>query len=320
MKILVTGCAGFIGAACSAKLLTRGDEVIGVDNLNDYYDPAFKQARLQKLQSYKNFVFHKVDITDLKDLQKVLRETKPQRILHLAAQVGVRYSIENPLQYIQDNVVGFTNLLNEAQKLDNLENLVFASSSSVYGANTKMPYAVEDFVDHPISIYAASKKCDELIAHVYAHMYKMPLTGLRYFTVYGPWGRPDMAPMKFAKKIMADEPIPVFNHGNHSRDFTYIDDIVEGTILTLDNPKPYRVYNIGFGKPMQLMDFIKLLEKALGKKAIIDMQPKQPGDVDNTWADVSGLKNDFGYQPKVALGEGISRFAKWFLEDQTLHV
>ncbi|MGD9152224.1 MAG: GDP-mannose 4,6-dehydratase [Gammaproteobacteria bacterium] len=314
MKILVTGCAGFIGAACSKKLLERGDEVIGIDNLNDYYDPAFKQARLQNLHQYKNFVFHQIDITDLKALQKILQETKPRCILHLAAQVGVRFSIKNPLQYIQDNIVGFTNLLNEAQKLDSLENLVFASSSSVYGANTKMPYEVSDFVDHPISIYAASKKCDELIAHVYAHMYEMPLTGLRYFTVYGPWGRPDMAPIKFAKKIMADEPIPVFNYGNHSRDFTYIDDIVEGTILTLDNPKPYKVYNIGFGNPMQLMDFIKLLEKALGKKAIIDMQPKQPGDVDNTWADVSGLKNDFGYQPKIALDEGIARFAKWFLE------
>jgi len=317
MKILVTGCAGFIGAACSEKLLARGDEVIGIDNLNNYYVVALKQARLQNLQKNKNFLFHQIDITDLASLQKISDQAKPQRILHLAAQVGVRYSIENPLQYIQDNIVGFANLLTVAQRqdnLDNLENLVFASSSSVYGANTKMPYKVTDFVDHPVSIYAASKKSDELIAHVYAHMYKMPLTGLRYFTVYGPWGRPDMAPIKFATKIMAGKPIPVFNHGNHSRDFTYIDDIVAGTILAMDHPKPYQVYNIGFGNSVQLMDFIGLLEKALGKKAIIDMQPKQPGDVDNTWADISGLKKDFGYQPKVSLHEGIERFAKWFLE------
>jgi len=314
MKILVTGCAGFIGAACSEKLLERGDEVIGIDNLNNYYDTSLKQARLQNLQKNKNFVFHKIDITDLDALQKILVQEKPQRILHLAAQVGVRYSIENPLQYIQDNVVGFTNLLTVAQKLETLENFVFASSSSVYGANTKMPYKTSDFVDHPISIYAASKKSDELIAYVYAHMYKMPLTGLRYFTVYGPWGRPDMAPIKFAENVLAGKPIPVFNHGNHSRDFTYIDDIVQGTILALDHPKAYQIYNIGFGSPMQLMDFIGLLEKALGKKAIIDMQPKQPGDVDNTWADISGLKKDFGYQPKVSLREGIERFAKWFVE------
>jgi UDP-glucuronate 4-epimerase len=314
MKILVTGCAGFIGAACSEKLLERGDEVIGIDNLNNYYDVALKQARLQNLQKNKNFVFHQIDITDLASLQKIISQEKPQRILHLAAQVGVRYSIENPLQYIKDNIVGFANLLTVTQKLDNLENLVFASSSSVYGSNTKIPYKVSDFVDHPISIYAASKKSDELIAHVYAHMYKMPLTGLRYFTVYGPWGRPDMAPIKFAKNIMAGKPISVFNHGNHSRDFTYIDDIVAGTILALDHPKPYQVYNIGFGSSVKLMDFVGLLEKALGKKAIIDMQPKQPGDVDNTWADISGLKKDFGYQPKVPLHEGIERFAKWFLE------
>ena len=314
MKILVTGCAGFIGAACSEKLLGRDDEVIGIDNLNDYYDVALKQARLTNLQKYKNFSFHQVDINDLTLLQKILDQVKPQKILHLAAQVGVRYSIENPLQYIKDNVVGFANLLSTAQKQDNLENLVFASSSSVYGSNTKMPYAVTDFVDNPVSIYAASKKSDELIAHVYADMHKMPLTGLRYFTVYGPWGRPDMAPIKFAANIMAGKPIPVFNHGKHSRDFTYVDDIVDGTILALDHPKSYGVYNIGFGNPVKLMQFIELLEKALGKKAILDMLPKQPGDVENTWADISGLKNDFGYQPKVPLSEGIERFAKWFLE------
>jgi UDP-glucuronate 4-epimerase len=314
MKILVTGCAGFIGAACSEKLLERNDEVIGIDNLNDYYDVTLKQARLANLQKHKNFSFHQVDINDIASLQKIFNQEKPQKILHFAAQVGVRYSIENPMQYIQDNVVGFTNLLSAAQKQDNLENLVFASSSSVYGANTKMPYAVSDFVDHPVSIYAASKKSDELIAHVYANMYQMPLVGLRYFTVYGPWGRPDMAPIKFATNIMAGKAIPVFNHGKHSRDFTYVGDIVAGTILALDHPKPYGVYNIGFGNPVKLMKFIELLEKALGKKAILDMLPKQPGDVENTWADISGLKKDFGYQPKVPLSEGIERFAKWFLE------
>lgn len=314
MKILVTGCAGFIGAACCEKLLARDDEVIGIDNLNDYYDVALKQARLQNLQQHKNFTFHRLDISDTEKLNQLLSQEKPQRILHLAAQVGVRYSIENPLQYIRDNVLGFMNLLVAAQRLDNLENLVFASSSSVYGANTKMPYKVTDFVDHPVSVYAASKKTDELLAHVYAHMYNMPLTGLRYFTVYGPWGRPDMAPMKFAAKIMAGESIPVFNYGNHSRDFTYVDDIVAGTILALDHPKPYRVYNIGFGSPVKLMDFIALLEKALGKKAIIDLQAKQPGDVDDTWADISALKKDFSYQPKVSFEQGIERFARWFVE------
>jgi len=314
MKILVTGAAGFIGSSCCRVLLERGVEVIGIDNLNGYYEISLKESRLKNLHRYDNFLFHKIDITDSEQLNRLLRDEKPQRILHLAAQVGVRYSLENPQQYIQDNIVGFTNLLAAAQQLGGVENLVFASSSSVYGANTKMPYSVTDFVDHPVSVYAASKKCDELLAHVWSHLYQLPVTGLRYFTVYGPWGRPDMAPIKFAKKIMAGESIPVYNHGDHSRDFTYIDDIVTGTLLALDNPAPYRIYNIGFGQPTQLLDFITLLENALGKKAILDMQPKQPGDVDNTWCDISGLKKDFNYQPTISLEVGIKHFAKWFLD------
>ena len=319
MKILVTGCAGFIGAACTQKLLQRSDTVIGIDNLNDYYEVSLKKARLSLLQENSNFHFHHSDITDQPQLFSIIKKHEPQRLLHLAAQAGVRYSIENPQSYIQSNLVGFANIL-EAVRTFNIEYLVFASSSSVYGGNDKLPYSIKDNVDHPLSLYAATKKSNELMAHAYSHLYKMATTGLRYFTVYGPWGRPDMAPFKFAKKIMAGEPIQVYNYGHHSRNFTYIDDIVAGTlhvldkVLSDDNVVPYGIYNIGYGQPSSLLTFIELLEKALGRTAIKEMAPKQPGDVDNTWADTKELKRDFSYEPQISLEAGIAKFAKWFLE------
>lgn len=313
MKILVTGAAGFIGAASTQTLLKLGHEILGVDNLNDYYDVNLKLARLERLQ-HDNFQFQKLDIADNQTLQKAASEFQPEIILHLAAQAGVRYSIENPDAYIQSNLVGFANILELARQLK-IKHLVYASSSSVYGSNTKLPYAVSDNVDNPVSLYAATKKSNELMAHSYSHLYHIPCTGLRFFTVYGPWGRPDMAPMKFAKRIMAGDPIQVYNHGNHSRDFTYIDDIVNGIMKVIDGPTEAtaKVYNIGRGQPMQLLDFIGLLEKALGKPAIKELKEKQAGDVDHTWADIDSLRKDFSYSPQTSLEEGIQQFAEWYL-------
>lgn len=316
MKIFVTGCAGFIGAACTGFFLKHNCEVLGIDNLNDYYDPALKQARLDLLE-HPNFNFKKLDIADISVLLRTADSFKPDIILHLAAQAGVRYSLENPSAYVQSNLVGFANILELARQLP-IKHLIYASSSSVYGANTKLPYSIHDNVDHPISFYAATKKSNELMAHAYSHLYQIPCTGLRFFTVYGPWGRPDMAPIKFARQIMRGEAIEVYNNGDHSRDFTYIDDIVEGVWRVISaerKEKNHTIYNIGFGKPINLLQFIEILEKHLNKKAIKKMHPKQPGDVDNTWADIAELKRDYGYQPTIALEEGVKRFAEWFYKE-----
>lgn len=316
MKILVTGCAGFIGAACCDLLLSKNCQVLGIDNMDDYYDVALKQARLDLLE-HPNFTFKKIDIVDAAALNAAIEVFQPEKIIHLAAQAGVRYSIEKPSVYFQTNLVGFGNIL-EAARNYSVSHLIYASSSSVYGANTKLPYSVQDNVDNPISLYAATKKSNELLAHSYSHLYKIPCTGLRFFTVYGPWGRPDMAPIKFAKQIMQGENIPVFNYGEQSRDFTFIDDIVAGIWLVANKTPVHdgiaaaKIYNIGFGKPVNLLNFIELLEKALGKNATKQLLPKQPGDVKHTWADVSDLKQDFNYQPVVSLEEGILKFAVWF--------
>ncbi|MGH8145915.1 MAG: NAD-dependent epimerase, partial [Rhodanobacteraceae bacterium] len=309
MRILVTGAAGFIGSALSLRLLARGDEVLGVDNLNDYYDVTLKQARLDRLIPHPNFKFAKVSIEDRPALQRVFADFAPQRAVNLAAQAGVRYSIENPYAYVESNLVGFINIL-EACRHGKVEHLVYASSSSVYGANRNLPFSVQDSVDHPVSLYAATKKANELMAHTYSHLYGLPTTGLRFFTVYGPWGRPDMALFLFTRKILAGEPIDVFNHGHHSRDFTYVDDIVEGVIRTLDrvatpdpdydamhpNPAtssaPYRLYNIGNSNPVQLSRYIEVLEDCLGRQAEQNLLPLQPGDVPDTSADVQELMHD----------------------------
>jgi UDP-glucuronate 4-epimerase len=329
MTILVTGAAGFIGFHAARALLARNDTVIGVDNLNDYYDVALKDARLAELKPDKNFRFVKADLKDRNAIEQLFAEHKPQHVLHLAAQAGVRYSLTHPHQYIDANVVGFMNVL-EGCRQNAVKHLLFASSSSVYGANSKMPYSVHDNVDHPLSLYAATKKANELMAHSYAHLYRLPVTGLRYFTVYGPWGRPDMAPFMFTKKIIAGEPIDVFNQGNHQRDFTYIDDVVEGTIRTLDqvpapdgdwstdrpdaatSNAPYRLYNIGNHTPVALLDFIATIEKAVGKPAKKNLLPMQPGDVHATYADVSELKDAIGFEPKTPLDDGIKRFVAWY--------
>ncbi len=330
MKILVTGAAGFIGAACSKALLQQGHEVLGIDNLNHYYDPAIKGARLVPLLTHPNFYFEKMDIAEKAKVDEVFLDFQPEHLLHLAAQAGVRYSLDNPEAYVNSNLVGFCHLL-EACRHHPVKHFVFASSSSVYGANENFPYKTEQHTDHPVSLYAATKKSNEMLAHSYSHLYALPTTGLRFFTVYGPQGRPDMAPIRFAQRIMRGETIPVYNQGNHKRDFTYIDDIVAGTLAALmhipqadnkwdsanPNPEsskaPYRIYNIGRGQPMDLMKFIELLEKHLGRKAEIQLLPKQPGDVDATWADVTPLQQATDYRPKVSLDEGIERFAKWFL-------
>ena len=329
MKILVTGAAGFIGAALSLRLLERGDEVVGIDNLNDYYDINLKIARLERLKGYEKFKFIKVDISDRQAIEALFVKEQFQRVMHLAGQAGVRYSITNPHAYIDSNIVGFMNIL-EGCRHNAVEHLAYASSSSVYGANTHMPFSVHDNVDHPVSLYAASKKANELMAHTYSHLYKLPTTGLRFFTVYGPWGRPDMSPILFARNILEGKPIDVFNYGNHRRDFTYIDDIVEGVIRVIDKSAivneswtgntpdpgsslaPYRVYNIGNNNPVHLLTFIETLENCLNKKAIKNLLPLQPGDVPDTYADVSELVNDFGYKPETKLETGIGHFVDWY--------
>ncbi len=331
MKILVTGVAGFIGARTASELLRRGNTVVGLDNLNSYYDVSLKQARLDLLFHDPNFIFEKVDIADRVRMAAIFETYRPDRVINLAAQPGVRYAFEDPHAYADSNLVGFLNVL-EGCRHTGVEHLVFASSSSVYGANTHMPYRVTDPVDHPISLYAATKKANEMMAHAYAHLYRFPVTGLRFFTVYGPWGRPDMAPMKFTKRILAGEPIDVYNYGQHARDFTYIDDIVDGVIATLDRPAvpntdwraddpdpasssaPYRLYNIGNRTPVELMDFIALLEQELGCKAIVNMLPAQPGDVDRTAADIDTLEAATGFAPSTTIEEGIRRFVSWYRE------
>jgi UDP-glucuronate 4-epimerase len=329
MKVLVTGSAGFIGSALCIRLLARGDQVIGIDNHNDYYDPALKEARLARYANHENYTHLRIDIANRESIGQAFDEHKPQGVINLAAQAGVRYSIENPLAYVDSNIVGFAHIL-EGCRHNHVDHLVYASSSSVYGANTTMPFSVHDNVDHPLSLYAASKKANELMAHTYSHLYDLPTTGLRFFTVYGPWGRPDMALFKFTKAILADETIPVFNYGKHRRDFTYIDDIVEGVIRVLDQPAasnpewsgdqpdsgsskaPWRVYNIGNNNPVDLMDYIKALEKALGKTAKKEFLPLQPGDVPDTYADVKDLVKQFNYKPSTTIEEGITNFISWY--------
>jgi UDP-glucuronate 4-epimerase len=310
MKVLVTGVAGFIGMHCAKRLLARGDRVVGVDNLSPYYSVALKKDRLKQLPK-KNFSFAKVDIANLSALQKIFKKENPERVLHLAAQPGVRYSLENPAAYVQTNLVGFANLL-ECCRRNPPRHLVFASSSSVYGANGELPWSETQSVDHPVSVYAATKKSNELMAHVYSHLYGIPTTGLRFFTVYGPWGRPDMSVMLFARAMLEGKPIPVFNHGDMQRDFTFIDDIVEGTLRVLDQPTPYAIYNIGNHQPVALLDYIAALEKALGRKAKLEMKPMQPGDVKATYADTSALRRAVGFAPSTPLETGLARFAEWF--------
>ncbi|MBX9608579.1 MAG: NAD-dependent epimerase [Gammaproteobacteria bacterium] len=331
MKVLVTGAAGFIGSRLCEHLLARGDEVVGVDNLNDYYEVSLKYARLARLEPAPNFRFHKLDIADRAAMPALFAAEKPARVVHLAAQAGVRYSLENPHAYIDANIVGTTNIL-EGCRHHGVEHLVYASSSSVYGANTRMPFSVHDNVDHPVSLYAATKKANELMAHTYSHLFGLPATGLRFFTVYGPWGRPDMSLFMFTRKILRGEPIDVFNYGNHRRDFTYIDDIVGGVVGCLDtiatpNPAwqsdapdpgtsraPHRLYNIGNNSPVELMDFIATLEECLGMEAKKNMLPLQPGDVPDTYADVTALVEDIGYRPGTPIKQGIANFVSWFKE------
>lgn len=329
MKILVTGSAGFIGSALSLRLLERGDEVIGIDNLNDYYDVGLKQARLARSLDYDGYLDLRLDIQNRTAVAAAFSRHEPQRVVNLAAQAGVRHSLENPMAYVDTNLIGFANIL-EGCRHHRVEHLVYASSSSVYGANTNMPFSVHHNVDHPLNLYAASKKANELMAHTYSHLYGLPTTGLRFFTVYGPWGRPDMALFKFTQAILADECIRVFNFGRHRRDFTYIDDIVEGVVRTLDRlPEPdptwsgarpdsatsfapYRLYNIGNHQPVELMDYIELLEHCLGKKAKKQLLPLQPGDVPDTYADVEDLVRDIGYKPTTPVSVGVSRFVDWY--------
>jgi UDP-glucuronate 4-epimerase len=317
MRILLTGAAGFIGMHAAKALLARGDEVFGVDNLNDYYEVSLKEARLQQLAPLPGFHFEHLDIADRVALPEFVRKHSPQRVLHLAAQAGVRYSLKNPNVYIDSNLVGFGNIL-EACRNTNVEHLVYASSSSVYGANQKQPFSVEDNVDHPVSLYAATKRANELMAYVYAHLYRLPTTGLRFFTVYGPWGRPDMAIFSFTKAILEGCPIDVYNHGDMKRDFTYVDDIVEGVVRVLDKvpagDPPCKLYNIGNQQPVPLLDFIAALEKCLGKKAQRRLLPMQPGDVPATFADVEDLMRDVGFRPDTPIEEGIRRFTAWYRE------
>ncbi len=329
MRILVTGAAGFIGAALIERLLARGDRVLGIDNHNDYYDPALKQARLDRCAAHPGYRHARLDIADGAALREAFAQFRPERVVHLAAQAGVRYSLQNPDAYVQSNLVGFGNVL-EACRHGAVQHLVFASSSSVYGANRKLPFSEADAVDHPVSLYAATKKSNELMAHAYSHLYRLPATGLRFFTVYGPWGRPDMSPILFARRIQRGEPLQVFNHGRHRRDFTYIDDIVEGVLAVLDRPAapdpahdplqphparsdaPFRIYNLGGDAPVELLYFIELLERTLGRTVEKHLLPMQPGDVEATWADVSALRAATGWQPRVGIEDGIARFGHWF--------
>lgn len=329
MKVLLTGSAGFIGSALAIRLLERGDTVIGLDNHNDYYDPSLKEARLARYVDHPNYKHIRMDLADRAGIDRVFAEHKPQRVVNLAAQAGVRYSIENPLAYIDSNILGFAHIL-EGCRHHQVEHLVYASSSSVYGANEAMPFSVHHNVDHPLSLYAASKKSNELMAHTYSHLYGLPTTGLRFFTVYGPWGRPDMALFKFTKAIVEGRPIQVFNYGKHRRDFTYIDDIVEGMMRVLDKPAtasprwsgltpdpgsskaPWRVYNIGNNRPVELLDYISAIENSLGKTAEKELLPMQPGDVPDTYADVEELVAQFDYSPSTPVEHGVAEFVRWY--------
>lgn len=334
MKVLVTGNAGFIGFHVAAKLLDRGDTVVGFDVVNDYYDVSLKEARLYGLEkaareSNAGYTFVRGDLSDSDLVDQCFDDHKPDRVIHLAAQAGVRYSLENPRAYVASNLMGFTNIL-EACRHSGIEHLTYASTSSVYGANTKMPFSESDGVDHPLQFYAATKRANELMAHAYSHLYHVPTTGLRFFTVYGPWGRPDMAPFKFTRAIMEGNPIQVYNYGHHSRDFTYVDDIVEGVIRASDlvarpdsewnsddpdpatSDAPFRVYNIGNNAPVALMDFIRAIEESLGKEAVLELLPMQPGDVPDTWADSNRLAVETGYTPKTSVKEGVRRFVEWY--------
>ncbi|MGY6274200.1 NAD-dependent epimerase [Methylomonas sp. MgM2] len=331
MKIMITGTAGFIGNQLALRLLERGDEIIGIDNLNDYYDVSLKIDRLARIKDHHNFTDVRLDIGDRAGMEAAFKKYQPQKVVNLAAQAGVRYSLQNPHAYIDSNIVGFMNIL-EGCRHHHVEHLVYASSSSVYGANESMPFSVHDNVDHPLSLYAASKKANELMAHTYSNLYGLPTTGLRFFTVYGPWGRPDMALFLFTKAILAGEKIDVFNYGKHRRDFTYIDDIVEGVIRTMDrnaeaNPDwsglkpdpgtsraPWRVYNIGNQNPVELLSYIETLERFLGKTAEKNLLPLQPGDVPDTYADVEALVSDVGYKPGTSIEQGIERFVDWYRE------
>jgi UDP-glucuronate 4-epimerase len=328
MAVLVTGAAGFIGFSTAYALLERGDQIVGIDNINDYYDPALKEARLGKLaERFGNrFRFERVDFSDAEALKKLAEDNGFDRIVHLGAQAGVRYSLENPAAYVQSNLVGHCNMLELARTL-RPKHLVYASSSSVYGGNKSLPFRVEDRVDHPLSLYAATKKADELISESYASLYRLPLTGLRFFTVYGPWGRPDMAMWIFTRALFAGEPLPLYNGGEMRRDFTYIDDIVRGVIACLDSPPaddgstkaggssaPHALYNIGNSRSEDLMRVVELLEQATGKKALLDPQPMQPGDVKDTFADISAIERDLGFQPTTTIDEGVPRFVSWYRE------
>jgi UDP-glucuronate 4-epimerase len=331
MKILVTGSAGFIGSHVAKCLLARGDEVIGLDNLNDYYDVTLKRARLEPLLADSNYSHSYADLADREAIESLFREHRPERVIHLAAQAGVRYAAENPHIYVASNVTGFLHIL-EGCRRHGAQHLVFASTSSVYGANTDMPFTEHKSTEHPLTLYAATKKANEMMAHSYAHLYGIPCTGLRFFTVYGPWGRPDMALFLFTKAILAGEPIKVFNHGRHSRSFTYVDDIVEGVIRASDRPAmvnaawnsdtpdpatsnaPYRIYNIGNSQTVPLLRYIEVLEQSLGRKAVMEMLPLQAGDVPDTTADCSDLETELGYSPKVNVEEGVSNFVRWYRE------
>ena len=331
MKILITGTAGFIGSTLALRLLERGDEVIGIDNVNDYYDVNLKLARLERVKAHAGFTEVRGNLEDRALMEETFRKHQPQRVVNLAAQAGVRYSLENPQAYIDANIVGFTNVLENCRHTG-VEHLVYASTSSVYGNHTNMPFSVHESVDHPVSLYAATKKANELMAHTYSHLFQLPTTGLRFFTVYGPWGRPDMALFLFTKNILAGKPIDVFNYGKHKRDFTFVEDIVEGVVRTLDNvatpneawdsnkpdpatsSAPYRIYNIGNNKPIDLEHYISTLEGCLNKTAVKNLLPLQAGDVPDTYADVSDLMNDVNYKPDTSVEEGIGRFVEWYLD------
>ncbi|MFM2111835.1 MAG: hypothetical protein RLZZ271_495 [Pseudomonadota bacterium] len=331
MKVLLTGAAGFIGMHTSLKLLARGDEVVGVDNLNDYYDVSLKLARLDRLKDHKGFSFHKLDVADREGMAALFASAKPDRVIHLAAQAGVRYSLTNPQAYIESNLAGFTNIL-EGCRHNQVQHLTYASSSSVYGGNTALPFHEHQNIDHPVSLYAATKKANELMAHTYSHLFGLPTTGLRFFTVYGPWGRPDMALFLFTRAILKGEPIQVFNHGNMVRDFTFIEDIVEGVVRVSDKPAtanpafdsanpdpatsnaPYRVFNIGNNQPTTLMQYIEALESALGKTALKEFLPMQPGDVPATAASTDELDKWVGFKPNTPVREGVQRFVNWYTQ------